>query len=249
MFQLENKSAIVTGANGAIGSAIVRALIAQGATVFLVGSANSQQQLEEIRQNHPEVAGYIAIDLTQSGAANQIMISALEKMGKTDILVNCAGIAIDNLFLRISEQEWDTQIDLNLKSTWALTQVALKHMMQKRQGRVISISSVIGKAGNVGQVVYSTSKAALYGMTMSLAREVASRGITVNTISPGFIESPMTEKLINDPDLKQSILGRIPLNRIGTPAEVAAAVIYLASDEAGYITGIDLCISGGMWMG
>jgi 3-oxoacyl-[acyl-carrier protein] reductase len=249
MFRLDNKTAVVTGANGAIGSSIVKALINQGANVFLVGSVNSHQHLEEMTHSHAQVAGYLAIDLAESGFAPKVMAEAISKLGKVDILINCAGIAVDNLFLRISEQEWDSQINLNLKSSWEMTQAALKHMMQKRWGRVISISSVIGKVGNVGQTVYSTSKAALYGMSMSLAREVASRNITVNTVSPGFIESPMTEKLITNQEMKQNILGRIPVGRIGSPEEVAASVVYLASEEAAYITGIDLCISGGMWMG
>lgn len=242
MFDLTGRNAIVTGANGAIGSCISKVLLSHGANVFLVGSNGSTMD------NIPGIIGQISVDITHEGAIQKIFNSALSACPKIDILVNCIGISVDNLFLKITEDEWDSQINVNLKSTWLLTQAALKHMMRNKYGRIVSISSVIARIGNVGQTVYATTKSGLYGMTRSLAREVASRGITVNTVSPGFIESQMTQKLMENQELKSSILANVPLGYIGKPEDVASAVLYLVSDEARYVTGADIQVSGGMYM-
>jgi 3-oxoacyl-[acyl-carrier protein] reductase len=250
IINLNKQVAIVTGATGAIGSSIVEHLTQHGASVFLTSSPGSAEQMQNMGDSNPGIIGSLAIDLSAPGACDEVLKLAISHSptAKVDILVNCAGIAIDNLFLRISDEEWDNQFNVNLKSLWKLTQATLKHMSRNRYGRVISISSVIGHIGNVGQVVYASTKSALYGMTKSLAREVAQRGITVNTVSPGFIESPMTAKLVANDELFQKVLSNIPMGQIGKPEDVAAAVVYLASYGAKYVTGIDISVCGGMYM-
>jgi len=242
------KKAIVTGANGAIGSSIVRSLRQQGVSVFLVGSNSSEGNLTRLN-NDISGAGFAAVDFTQLFLLESVVEAADSAMDGVDILVNCAGIAIDNLFLRVTDEEWDSQIRINLTSAWKMSKLCAKLMMRNGWGRIVSISSVIAHVGNPGQAAYAASKAGLIGMTRSLAREVGSRGVTVNTISPGFIKSPMTEKLTENPKMSEKILGNIPLGYFGEPEDVAASVSFLVSEGARYITGSDICVSGGMYMG
>lgn len=244
MFSLEGKNALVTGATGGIGEAIARVLHAQGATVSLSGTR--AEKLEALAADLGERAFVTPANLSDRGAVDALLPLAEEKMGSVDILVNNAGITRDNIFMRMKDEEWDQVLEVNLSSGFRLCRAAIKGMMKRRSGRIIGITSVVGVTGNPGQVNYAAAKAGMIGMYKSLAREVASRNITVNTIAPGFIETAMTDAL-NDKQ-KESILTSVPAGRLGTSAEIASAALYLASDEAAYVTGQTLHVNGGMAM-
>ncbi|ASP32353.1 MULTISPECIES: 3-oxoacyl-[acyl-carrier-protein] reductase [Stappiaceae] len=244
MFSLQGKNALVTGATGGIGEAIARALHAQGATVSLSGTR--AEKLEALAADLGERAFVTPANLSDRDAVDGLLPAAEEKMGSVDILVNNAGITRDNIFMRMKDEEWDQVIEVNLSSGFRLCRAAIKGMMKRRSGRIVGITSVVGVTGNPGQVNYAAAKAGMIGMYKSLAREVASRNITVNTIAPGFIETAMTDAL-NDKQ-KESILTSVPAGRLGTSAEIASAALYLASDEAAYVTGQTLHVNGGMAM-
>lgn len=244
MFSLEGKNALVTGATGGIGESIARALHAQGATVSLSGTR--AEKLEALAADLGERAFVTSANLSDREAVMALLPAAEEKMGSVDILVNNAGITRDNLFMRMKDEEWDQVLEVNLTSGFLLCRAAIKGMMKRRMGRIVGITSVVGVTGNPGQVNYAAAKAGMIGMYKSLAREVASRNITVNTIAPGFIETAMTDAL-NDKQ-KESILTGVPAGRLGTSGEIASAAVYLASDEAAYVTGQTLHVNGGMAM-
>lgn len=244
MFDLTGKNALVTGASGGIGGAIARALHAAGATVALSGTRT--EPLEALAAELGDRAHVLPCNLSDMEAVEALPKKAAEAMGSVDILINNAGITRDNLFMRMSDDEWQSVLDVNLTATMKLCKGVMRGMMKTRWGRIVNISSIVGATGNPGQGNYAASKAGMVGMTKSLAYEVASRGITANAVAPGFITSPMTDKL-ND-DQRGAILGQIPTGRIGEPEEVAAAVLYLASQEASYVTGSVLHVNGGMAM-
>jgi 3-oxoacyl-[acyl-carrier protein] reductase len=244
MFDLSGKAALVTGASGGIGGAIARALYAQGATVMLSGTR--VDALERLRAMLGERAYAIAARMDDAADIDRLAKDAEAAMGKLDILVNNAGITRDNISMRMKDEEWDKVLQVNLTGTFRLTRAAMRGMMRRRFGRVINITSIVGVTGNPGQANYAAAKAGLIGLSKSLAQELASRGITVNCIAPGFIATPMTDAL--NEDQRKAILGRIPADRLGTPEEIAAGAVYLASDEAGYVTGQTLHINGGMAM-
>lgn len=244
MFDLTGKSALVTGASGGIGGEIAKALHAAGANVGLSGTR--VEPLEALAAELGERAFVLPCNLGDADAVKDLPKQAIEAMGGLDILVNNAGITKDQIFMRMSDDEWQQVIDVNLTSAMRLCRAVMRPMMKARWGRIINISSIVGATGNPGQVNYAASKAGMVGMTKSIAYEVASRGITANAVAPGFIATAMTEKL-ND-EQKEAINKQIPSNRMGTPAEIAAAVLYLASDEAGYVTGTTLHVNGGMAM-
>jgi len=242
MFSLKGKTALVTGASGGIGGAIVRALAAQGAIVGLSGTRK-----EALEALSADVAGRVLpCNLGDVTAVEQLIKDAEAALGSVDILVNNAGLTRDGLVLRMKDEDWQTVIDVNLGAAFRLSRAVLRGMMKRRFGRIINISSIVGVTGNPGQVNYAASKAGMIGMSKALAQEVASRGITVNSIAPGFITSAMTDDLTEDQ--KAKLLAGIPQGRMGEPGEVAAAVVYLASDEAAYVTGQTLHINGGMAM-
>jgi 3-oxoacyl-[acyl-carrier protein] reductase len=242
MFNLEGRKALVTGATGGIGGAIARALHAQGATVTLSGTR--QAALDELAAALGERVHVVQCDLADAQSVESLLPAAENAMGGLDILVNNAGVTRDNLLLRMKDEEWETVIAVNLTAAFRLSRAAVKGMMRRRSGRIVNIGSVVGATGNPGQVNYAASKAGLVGMTKALAAEVASRGITVNCVAPGFIESPMTHDLSDAQ--KTGLLGTIPMARLGTVDDVAAAVVYLASSEAAYVTGHTLHVNGGM---
>ncbi|MEX3015914.1 3-oxoacyl-ACP reductase FabG [Gymnodinialimonas hymeniacidonis] len=244
MTDLTGKAALVTGASGGIGADIARALHGAGATVGLSGTR--VEPLEALAAELGERAHVLPCNLSDSEAVDALPKEAAAAMGSLDILVNNAGITRDNLFMRMSDEEWQSVLDVNLTSTMRLCRGALRGMMKARWGRIVNISSVVGATGNPGQGNYAASKAGMVGMSKSLAYEVASRGITVNCVAPGFIETAMTDKLTDDQ--KSKILTQIPAGRMGTPAEIAAATLFLASPEAGYLTGTTLHVNGGMAM-
>jgi 3-oxoacyl-[acyl-carrier protein] reductase len=244
MFELTGKKALVTGATGGIGGAIARALHAQGATVALSGTRRAA--LDDLAASLGGAVHVIEANLSDRDSVEALVPAAEAAMGGLDILVNNAGVTRDNLFLRMKDEEWETVIAVNLTAAFRLSRAAVKGMMRRRSGRIVNIGSVVGATGNPGQGNYAASKAGLVGMTKALAAEVASRGITVNCVAPGFIESPMTDSL-NDKQ-REAILGTIPTGRLGQGDEVAAAVVYLASNEAGYVTGHTLHVNGGMAM-
>ncbi|MEN8895316.1 MAG: 3-oxoacyl-[acyl-carrier-protein] reductase [Yoonia sp.] len=244
MFDLTGKNALVTGASGGIGGAIAKALHAQGATVGLSGTR--VEPLEALVAELGERAHVLPCNLSDAEAVSALPKAAADAMGSLDILVNNAGITRDNIFMRMSDDEWSSVLDVNLTSTMRLCKGAIRGMMKARWGRIINITSIVGATGNPGQANYAASKAGMVGMSKSIAYEVATRGITVNCIAPGFIATAMTEKL-ND-DQKSGILGQIPSGRMGDPDEIAAAVVYLASAEAAYMTGATLHVNGGMAM-
>lgn len=244
MFDLTGKCALVTGASGGIGADIARTLHGAGATVGLSGTR--VEPLEALASELGERAHVLPCNLSDAEAVTALPKQAVEAMGSLDILVNNAGITRDNIFMRMSEDEWQNVIDVNLGATFRLCKGALRGMMKARWGRIINISSVVGSTGNPGQGNYAASKAGMIGMSKSLAYEVASRGITVNAVAPGFIETAMTGKLTDDQ--KDGILQQIPTGRMGTPGEIASAVLYLASPEAAYVTGTTLHVNGGMAM-
>jgi 3-oxoacyl-[acyl-carrier protein] reductase len=244
MFSLNGKVALVTGASGGIGSAIVRAFHAQGATVVLSGSR--PDPLDALAQELGERVHVAVANLADATAANNLVGDAEDLAGPLDILVNNAGLWRDNLGVRMKDEEWQTVIDVNLTAPFRLARAALRGMLRRRAGRIINISSLSGVIGNPGQANYSAAKAGLVGMAKALAYEVATRGITVNTVAPGFISTPMVDKLAAS--LGDKMTSRIPMNRMGTADEVASAVVYLASDEASYITGATLHVNGGLAM-
>ncbi|QMU57723.1 MAG: 3-oxoacyl-[acyl-carrier-protein] reductase [Boseongicola sp.] len=244
MFDLTGKAALVTGASGGIGAAIARGLHARGATVGLSGTR--VEPLEALAAELGERAHVLPCNLSDAEAVAALPKAATEAMGSVDILVNNAGITRDNLFMRMSDEEWASVLQVNLTSAMILCKGAIRGMMKARWGRIINISSVVGATGNPGQANYAASKAGLVGMSKSLAYEVASRGITVNCVAPGFITTAMTDKLTDDQ--KGGILAQVPAGRMGDADEIAAAVIYLASQEAAYTTGTTLHVNGGMAM-
>ncbi len=244
MFDLTGKCALITGASGGIGGEIAKSLHAAGATVGLSGTREAP--LQELAATLGDRAHVLPCNLSDADAVNALPKQAAEAMGAVDILVNNAGITRDNLFMRMSEDEWNAVLEVNLTATFRLCKGVLRGMMKSRWGRIVNISSVVGATDNPGQGNYAAAKAGMVGMSKSLAYEVASRGITVNSVAPGFIETAMTDKL-ND-DQKSAILQQIPASRMGTSEEIAAAVLYLASPEAGYVTGSTLHVNGGMAM-
>ncbi|MBO9396807.1 MULTISPECIES: 3-oxoacyl-[acyl-carrier-protein] reductase [unclassified Shimia] len=244
MFDLTGKTALVTGASGGIGGAIAKALHDAGATVGLSGTR--VEPLEALAAELGERAHVLPCNLSDSEAVDALPKQAIEAMGSVDILVNNAGITRDQIFMRMSDEEWQSVIDVNLTSAMRLCRGVMRPMMKSRWGRIINISSIVGATGNPGQANYAASKAGLVGLTKSIAYEVASRGITANAVAPGFIATAMTDKLTDDQ--KDKINGQIPAARMGTSEEIAAAVLYLASAEAGYVTGTTLHVNGGMAM-
>jgi 3-oxoacyl-[acyl-carrier protein] reductase len=244
MFELTGKAALVTGATGGIGGAIAKALHAQGAKVMLAGTRTAV--LDSLAAELGERAFVATANLVDAGAADDLIRRADAEMGQLDILVNNAGFARDGLALRMKDEDWASVLDVNLGAAFRLSRAALKGMMRRRSGRIISITSVVGTSGNPGQANYAASKAGLVGLSKSLAGEVATRGITVNCIAPGFIDTAMTEALTEAQ--KERISATIPIGRMGTPEEIATAVVYLASNEAAYVTGQTLHINGGMLM-
>lgn len=244
MFDLTGKCALVTGASGGIGGETARALHAAGATVALSGTR--LEPLEALAAELGERAHVCVANLSEPDSVEALPKAAATAMGSLDILVNNAGITRDNLFMRMSDAEWQSVIDVNLTASFRLMRGVLRGMMKARWGRIVNITSIVGTTGNPGQGNYAAAKAGLVGMSKSLAYEVASRGITVNCVAPGFIATAMTDKL-ND-EQKAKILTQIPAGRMGNASEIAAAVLYLASPEAGYVTGATLHVNGGMAM-
>jgi len=245
MFDLSGKTALVTGASGGIGGAIAKALHAQGAKVVLSGTR--VEALEAVKAELGGNAFIVQANLSDPASVEALPKAAEEAAGSAiDILVNNAGITKDNLFMRMKDEEWDQVIAVNLTAAFRLSRGVLRAMMKKRWGRIIQISSVVGATGNPGQGNYAAAKAGLIGMTKSLAAEVASRNITVNAVAPGFIQTAMTDVLTDQQ--KELIAARIPAGRMGSPAEIAAAVAYLASQEAAYVTGETIHVNGGMAM-
>ena len=244
MFDLSGMTALVTGASGGIGSAIAKALAGQGARVALSGTREDALKAvaDELGADH----AILPCNLSDAAAVDALVPAAVEKLGQLDILVNNAGVTRDNLAMRMKDEEWDQVIRVNLEAAFRLSRAALKPMMRAKFGRIISITSVVGVTGNPGQANYAASKAGLIGMSKAIAQEVASRNITVNSIAPGFIASAMTDAL---PDAqKEALLGRIPVGKLGAGSDIAAATVYLASREAGYVTGQTVHVNGGMAM-
>ncbi|RDJ24158.1 3-oxoacyl-[acyl-carrier-protein] reductase [Bosea caraganae] len=244
MFDLTGKKALVTGATGGLGGAIARVLHAQGASVALSGTR--VEALDALAAELGERVAVTPCNLSDKDSVEALVPAAEEKLGGLDILVNNAGVTRDNLFMRLKDEDWDSVIAVNLTAAFRLSRAAVKTMMRRRHGRIISIGSIVGVTGNPGQGNYAASKAGLIGMSKALAAEVASRNITVNVVAPGFIESPMTQAL--NEKQREGILSDVPMGRLGAGADVAAAVAYLASDEAAYVTGQTLHVNGGMTM-
>ncbi len=244
MFDLTGRTALVTGASGGIGGAIATALHARGATVGLCGTREAP--LAALAESLGARAHMLPCDLSDGAAVDALPKRAAEAMGGLDILVNNAGVTRDNLFMRMSDAEWDAVLAVNLTAAFRLMRGAIRGMMKARWGRIVSVTSIVGVTGNPGQGNYAASKAGLIGMSKSLAAEVASRGITVNCVAPGFIATPMTDALTDAQ--RARLLEAIPAGRMGAPEEIAAAVVYLSSAEAGYVTGATLHVNGGMAM-
>ena len=245
MFELTGKTALVTGASGGIGKAIATRLHQQGAYVVLHGTR--EEKLINLANQLGSNSSYITAELSDLEAVSSLVESASKLSDSPiDILINNAGFAIDGLLLRMKVEEWQRVLDVNLTANMILCRTAIRSMIKQKWGRIISISSIVGVTGNSGQTNYSASKAGMIGFCKSLAQEVASRGITVNVVAPGFIETPMTEML--DEKQREKLLGQVPVGRLGTPDEVASAVIYLATSEASYLTGSTLHVNGGMAM-
>jgi 3-oxoacyl-[acyl-carrier protein] reductase len=244
MFDLRGKRALVTGATGGIGRAISKALHDQGATVGLSGTRG--ETLRALAAELETNVHAFPCDLAEKSAVEGLIPAAEAAMGEIDILINNAGITRDNLFLRMTDEEWESVLAVNLTAAFRLCRACLRGMIRRRNGRIIGISSVVGVTGNPGQANYCAAKAGMVGMYKSLAAEVASRNVTVNCVAPGFIESPMTDKL-NDKQ-KQGILAAVPMGRLGSGIDVAAAVVYLASAQASYVTGQTIHVNGGMAM-
>jgi 3-oxoacyl-[acyl-carrier protein] reductase len=244
MFRLDGKTALVTGASGGIGAAIARALHAQGAAVALSGTR--REALEALAGELGDRAHVCPADLRDAAAAEALVAAAEAAAGPLAILVNNAGLTRDMLALRMKDEDWATVLEVDLAAPFRLARAALKGMLRRRAGRIISIGSIVGATGNPGQANYAAAKAGLVGLTKALAQEVASRGITVNLVAPGFVATAMTDAL---PEAQRTKLAEaIPLGRLGQPADIAAAVLYLASDEAAWVTGASLHVNGGMAM-
>ena len=244
MFDLTGMTALVTGASGGIGSEIAKALAAQGARLAVSGF--NAEKLEAFRASLGGDHVALPCNLSDAAAVDALVPQAVEKLGKLDILVNNAGVTRDNLAMRMKDDEWDSVIRVNLEAAFRLMRAAAKPMMKARFGRMISVTSIVGVTGNPGQANYAASKAGLIGMSKSMAQELASRGITVNCVAPGFITSPMTDAL---PEAQKTALTtKIPAGRLGEGADIGAAIVYLASREAGYVTGQTVHVNGGMAM-
>jgi 3-oxoacyl-[acyl-carrier protein] reductase len=246
--RFENQVAVVTGAGRGIGHAIAVRLAREGARVASVSrtEANAQKTADEINATRPDAAKAYAVDVADHDAVQKAAAQILEDFGRVDILVNNAGVTRDGLSMRMSLDDWDTVLNTNLKGAFTFTQALMRPMIKQRSGRIINISSIAGLTGNAGQANYSASKAGLIGLTKTLARELASRGITVNAVAPGLIETDMTTVLSDE--IRQAILQKVPLGKLGEPDDIAGAVAYLASAEAKYITGQVLTVDGGMVM-
>jgi 3-oxoacyl-[acyl-carrier protein] reductase len=244
MFNLTGKTALVTGASGGIGAEIARALHKQGATVALSGTR--REALDALAAELAERVHVLPADLSVPEAALELINAAEAALGKVDILVNNAGLTKDGLAMRMSDADWDKVLNVDLAAPFRLIRAALKFMLRRRAGRIINIGSVVGSTGNPGQANYAAAKAGLIGMTKALAQEVASRGVTVNLVAPGFIATPMTDVLTESQ--RADLATKIPLGRLGAPADIAAAVVYLAAEEAGWVTGATLHVNGGMAM-
>jgi 3-oxoacyl-[acyl-carrier protein] reductase len=244
MFDLTGKTALVTGATGGIGGAIARALHGQGATVALSGTR--REALDQLAAELAARVHVLPCNLSDAAEVERLVPGAEEMMGSLDILVNNAGITRDNIFMRLKDEDWDQVIAVDLTAGFRLARAAVRGMMRRRYGRIIGITSVVGVTGNAGQGNYAAAKAGMIGMSKALAQEIASRGITVNCVAPGFIETAMTEGL--NEKQRDAILPRVPVGRLGTSSEIAAAVVYLASGEAAYVTGQTLHVNGGMAM-
>ena len=244
MFNLTGKTALVTGATGGIGSEIAKALHAQGATITISG--RNEDKLKQLSNELGERCHVISADLSKVGASEELATKATEAMGQIDILVNNAGLTRDNLSMRMKDEEWQEVIDVNMTATFKLAKAVQRGMMKNRWGRIINIASVVGVTGNPGQANYVASKAGMIGWSKAMAQEIASRGITINCVAPGFIATAMTEALTDDQ--KDKINATIPMQKMGTLGDIAGAVAYLASEEAGYVTGSTLHVNGGMAM-
>ncbi|MEX2648276.1 MAG: 3-oxoacyl-[acyl-carrier-protein] reductase [Alphaproteobacteria bacterium] len=244
MFDLTGKAALVTGASGGIGGAIARALHAQGAGVALAG--RNRAALDRLAAELGQRVAVLAGDLAAPEAAEALVKGTEQALGRLDVLVNNAGLTRDNLVLRMKDEDWQHVLDVDLTAAFRLSRAALRGMLKRRWGRIVAVTSVVGTTGNPGQANYAAAKAGLAGMSKALAAEVADRGITVNCVAPGFIVTAMTDKLGDDQ--KARLLPRIPANRLGTPEDVAACVVFLASPEAAYVTGQTVHVNGGMAM-
>ena len=244
MFDLEGKKALITGASGGICKEIANVLIEHNAEVCISG--RNLDELNALKELLGKKCHVVTCDLSKKDEIIELIKKTDKVLGHIDILINNAGITKDNIFLRMSESEWEDVLNVNLNSTFSILKLITKGMIKRRYGRIINISSVVGVTGGAGQVNYSASKAGLIGLTKSLSQEVATRNITVNCIAPGFIETPMTEKL--DDKRKDTILNSIPMNRIGRPEDLSSAIIFLASQESSYITGQTIHINGGLYM-
>ena len=244
IFRLEGKAALVTGASGGLGAAIARMLHGQGAQVALSGTRHDA--LDALAAELGKGARACPADLRDPAAADALIAAAEAACGPLDILVNNAGLTRDMLALRMKDEDWQSVLDVDLTAPFRLARAALRGMVRRRSGRIVSISSIVGATGNPGQANYAAAKAGLAGMTKALAQEVGSRGITVNLVAPGFIETAMTDKL--NAEQRAKLSGAIPLGRMGQPADVAAAVLYLVSNEAAWVTGATLHVNGGMAM-
>jgi 3-oxoacyl-[acyl-carrier protein] reductase len=245
MIDLSGRIALVTGASRGIGRAIARQLATQGAHVVAAARGDNARAVADEIAGAGGLADGVALDVTAAGAAEEIVRATLERLGRIDILVNNAGIARDQLMLRMKREDWDAVLATNLTGAFALTQAVLKPMIRQRGGRIVCISSVVGQSGNAGQANYAASKAGIIGFAKSVALEVASRGITVNVVAPGLVDTDMTRELTGT--AREEWASRIPLRRLGTPDDIASAVCFLASDEASYITGQVLAVNGGMY--
>ncbi len=244
MFDLSGKKALVTGATGGLGSEIARALHAAGAHVALSGTR--VEKLEALAAELGDRTAITPANLSDADAVDALPKQASEALGGLDILISNAGVTRDQLLMRMKDEDWETVIKVNLEAHYRLSKAVLRGMMKQRWGRIVGITSVVGVTGNPGQTNYAASKAGMIGFSKALAQEVGARGVTVNCVAPGFIESPMTDEL-ND-DQRAAILGRIPNGKLGTGADIAAACVYLSSEEAGYVTGQTLHVNGGMAM-
>ncbi len=244
MFELTNKVALITGANGGLGDKIARTLHAQGATLALTDRRTDN--MEKLKSELGDNVEYFVADLTNAESISQLVKDVEAKFGHIDILVNNAGLTKDNLFIRMSDEDWQLVLDVNLTAGFKLAKAAVRGMMKRRFGRIIGIASVVGVTGNAGQANYSASKAGMIAMNKCLAQEVGSRGITVNSIAPGFIRTPMTDVLPDD--VKAALLAKIPEAKLGEAQDIANVVAFLASNEAQYITGQTININGGMAM-
>ena len=244
MFNLEGRKALITGASGGIGKEIAKVLIEHNAEVCISG--RNIEELNSLKESLGKKCFIVACDLSKKEEIIDLVKKSDDLLGHIDILINNAGITKDNIFLRMSENEWKDVLSVNLNSTFSILKLITKGMVKRKYGRIINISSIVGVTGGAGQVNYSASKAGLIGLTKSLSQEIATRNITVNCIAPGFIETPMTEKL--DVKRKDAIISSIPMNRIGKPKDLSSAIIFLASQESSYITGQTLHINGGLYM-